>query len=80
MYGSGGTANVYGSSTTTTYGSRTTYVPVTTHRYDFQAIYLVKSKYALGAQFVALSDEERAQIQSNRGVKIIEVVNDTPAF
>jgi hypothetical protein len=80
VYGSGGTANGYGSSTTTTYGSRTTYLPVTTQRYDFQAIYLVKRKYTFGAQFDALSDEERAQIQSNKGVKICEVVNDTPAF
>lgn len=80
VYGSGGTANVYGTSTTTSYGSRTTYVPVTTHRYDFQAIYLVKRKYTFGALFSALSDDERAQIQSNKGVKIIDVVNDSPAF
>jgi len=80
VYGSGGTANVYGSSTSTTYGTRTTYIPVTTHRYDFEAVYLVRRKFAFGAQFAPLSDEDRARIQSNKGVRIIQIVNDTPAF
>jgi hypothetical protein len=80
VYGSGGTANVYGNSTSTTYGTSTTYIPVTTHRYNFEAVYLVKRKFTFGAQFAPLTDEERMKIQSNKGVRIQQVVNDTPAF
>lgn len=80
VYGSGGSANIYGNSTSTTYGTRTTYVPVTTQRFDFEAVYLVKRRYSFGAQFDALTDEDRIRLQSNKGVRIVQVVNDTPAF
>lgn len=80
VYGSGGSATGSGTATTTTYGTQTNYIPVSTRRYDFQAVYLVKRKYSFGAQFEPLTDEERASIQSNKGVRIAAVVNDTPAF
>lgn len=79
-YGSGGTAYVSGSATTTTYGSQTNYIPMHTDRYDYGALYLVKRKYVLGANWRDLTDEERQEIQSNRGLYILSVVNGTPAF
>lgn len=79
-YGSGGPVFVSGNSTTTTYGSRTTYIPMHTDRYDYGALYFVKRKYVLGANWRDLSDEERQAIQSNRGLYIMSVVNGSPAF
>ena len=79
-YGSGGTVTAYGNTQTTTYGSRTTYIPMTTNRYNYGAVYFVKRKYSFGANWRDLNNQERAQIQSNSGVMIIVVVNDTPAF
>jgi hypothetical protein len=40
VYGPAGTSSVYGSATTTTYGSKTTYIPMTIDRYDYGAMYL----------------------------------------
>ncbi len=79
-YGTGGTATAYGNSTTTTYGSRTTYVPMTVNRYEFGALYFVKRRYLLGANYRDLSDEERRQLQSNRGAYVISVIDDSPAY
>jgi len=79
-YGSGGSATAYGNSTTTTYGSRTNYIPMTTRRYDYGAVYFVKRSYIFGANWRDLTNEERAALQSNSGVYIVSVVNDTPAF
>lgn len=79
-YGTGGSATAYGSSTTTTYGTKTTYIPMTVNRYDYGAVYFVKIKYIFGANWRALTNEERAALQSNSGVYITTVVNDTPAF
>ena len=67
-YGSGGTVNAYGNATTTTYGSETTYIPMTVHRSDYAAIYFVKRKYAFGANFSDLTDEQRQALQSNAPV------------
>ena len=41
-YGTGGSAVAFGNSTTTTYGTNTTYVPMTVNRYQYGALYLVK--------------------------------------
>ncbi|MEO8804127.1 MAG: PDZ domain-containing protein [Rudaea sp.] len=79
-YGSGGSATAYGNSTTTTFGSKTTYIPVSTARYDYGAVYFVKRKYIFGANWRDLSDAERSTLQSNSGVYVTSVVNDTPAF
>ena len=79
-YGPGGPVTAYGNATTTTYGSKTTYVPMTVNRYDFGAVYFVKITYAFGANWRDLTNEERASLQSNSGVYITAVVNDTPAF
>lgn len=80
-YGSGGYANAYGSSHTTTYGTRTTYIPYNVQRYDYLATFWTRSKpLSFGAQFQDLTDEQRRQIQSNKGVSVFVVVKGTPAF
>lgn len=80
-YGSnGGSATAYGNSATTTYGSKTSYIPMTVRRQDFGAMYFVKRKYIFGANWRDLTNKERRQIQSNSGVYITSVVDDTPAF
>jgi hypothetical protein len=79
-YGSGGPVTAYGSSMTTTYGSQTTYMPMTVHRADYGAIYFVKQRFNLGAIVRNLNDKERQELQTNQGVVILTVVDDTPAF
>ncbi|MEQ1802155.1 MAG: PDZ domain-containing protein [Gammaproteobacteria bacterium] len=80
-YGGGAPpVSVYGNATTTTYGTKTTYIPVTVNRSDYAAVYLVKRRYAFGANFRDLNDEERQELETNQGVVIVAVVDDTPAF
>lgn len=79
-YGPGGTVNVYGNATTTTYGSKTTNIPITTHRNDYGAVYFVRQKFSLGLFVRNFEDHERQKYQTNQGVVVRTVVNDTPAF
>lgn len=79
-YGSGGATRAYGTATTTTYGSNTTYVPITVNRSDYGAIYFVKQRFNFGAFVRDLNDSEKRQLQTNRGVVILTVVDDSPAF
>lgn len=79
-YGPGGPVTAYGTATTTTYGSQTTYVPMTVHRSDFGAVYFVKQRFSLGAFTRDLTDTERQELQSNQGVVVMTIVDDTPAF
>lgn len=79
-YGAGGTVNAYGSSTTTTHGSQTNYIPISVNRHDYSAAFLVRQRYNLGLYTRDLSNEERQAIQSNHGAVIIAVVEGTPAF
>ncbi len=79
-YGAGGVVNAYGNSTTTTYGSQTTYVPMTVHRFDYGAVFLVRRTWVLGANMRDLTDAERGNLGSNKGVYISLVVNNTPAY
>lgn len=79
-YGSGGSVTAYGNSSTTTYGTKTTYIPMTINRQDFGAIYFVKTKYVLGASVRDLTNEERQQVQSNSGLYVVNIIDDSPAF
>ncbi|MGH3430652.1 MAG: PDZ domain-containing protein [Terriglobales bacterium] len=79
-YGSAGTATAYGNSTTTTYGTQTTYIPVTVNRFDYGALYFVKRHIVFGANIRDLSDDERRTLQSNRGVYVMSVVDGSPAY
>lgn len=79
-YGTGGSAIAFGNSTTTTYGTSTTYVPTTVERFQYGAVYLVKVRYRLGVKWRDLTDGERQQLQTNHGVYVTTVVDDTPAY
>jgi len=82
IYGTGGGfANYSGSSYTTTYGSRTTYIPYNTRMYDYYASFWVKLKPPkLGIYYNDLTNEYRRKIGSNKGVYVIVVVRNSPAF
>ena len=79
-YGPSGTVNAYGNATTTTHGSKTTYIPMTVNRSDFGAVFFVKQRFNLGAYVRDLNDSERQELQTNQGVVVRAIVDDTPAF
>jgi len=79
-YGSHGPITAYGSGTTTTYGTSTSYIPMTVNRSDYAAGYFVKGRYSLGVSVRDLNDSERQEIQTNKGAIIDVVVDGTPAF
>lgn len=85
-YGSGGyaygTGNYYGSSTTTTPGTfNTQFVPVTIHRYQYEAAFWRLAKPGrLGLRMGPLPPEMRVQLERNTGVQVLTVINDSPAF
>lgn len=79
-YGSGGTVNAYGSGTTTTYGSQTVMMPYSVARSDFDARYFIKVRARLGISAEPVSDEARRRIQTNVGISVQVVTENTPAF
>lgn len=82
VYGPRGDMATYsGTATTTTYGSKTTYIPFSVNRYDYLATYWAKLKpLLLGVRVRDLTPETRNEIQSNKGVRVAIVVKDSPAF
>lgn len=79
-YGPGGPVSAYGNATTTTYGSSTTYIPLTVNRSDYRAIYFAKGRFRIGAFVRSLNDLERQLLQTNQGVVVVTIVNDSPAY
>lgn len=79
-YGAGGSVTAFGSGTTTTYGTNTTYIPITINRIDYGAVYFIKQHWTLGVLWRDLNDAERQRMQTNKGVEVRLVVDDTPAF
>lgn len=79
-YGPGGTVSAYGSGTSTTYGTQTTYIPITIHRSDYGAVYFIKAKWGFGVMWRDLNDSERQELQTNKGIYVRLVVDNTPAF
>lgn len=86
IYGSRGSANFFGSGTASTFGTATTtgtktdFVPMTIHYSSHAAVYFIKHRFVFGALFRELNDSERQSLQTNKGVVVTLVVNDTPAF
>jgi hypothetical protein len=59
----------------------TKYIPYSINRYDCLATYWIKGKSPiLGVVVRNLSSKERKVIQSNKGVVVTIVINNTPAF
>ena len=79
-YGTGGSATAFSNSTTTTSSTSTKYVPMTVNRYEYAALCLVKVKFKLGVRTRGLSDQERQDIQTNRGVFVTAIADGTPAY
>jgi len=70
-----------GSFTTTTYGSRTMYMPFNVNRYDYLAWYWVKRRVPLlGIIPRDLTAEERKKIGTNKGIFIAVTVKNSPAY
>ena len=70
------------SGTSTTYGTKTTYIPVTTNTHETHAYYFVKedtSQYRFGAHLLNVSSDMSLQIGMNGGVQLI-VIRNTPAY
>jgi len=80
VYGNNGSANYSGSGTTTTYDTQTTYIPYTVHRYNYMASYWVKVIHKFGVDVIELSANEKATLGSNKGVVVIAVIKNTPAY
>jgi membrane-associated protease RseP (regulator of RpoE activity) len=78
-FGAGGAATAYGSALTTTYGSQTTFIPMSVDRFDFLAVYLVKVRSAFGAQYRNLNTTESKQVGTVNGVVLATVVHGSPA-
>lgn len=79
-YGLGGSVNAYGTGSTTTYGSNTVYVPYSVRRSDFYALYFIKTRAKVGAYVEPIDDETKKKLQSNAGVRVFIVAENTPAF
>jgi hypothetical protein len=79
VFGSGGMATAFGSATTTSYGTETSYVPISVDRYDYLAVYLVKARFTFGAIYRDLTSEEAQIAGSVNGVMISAVVHGSPA-
>lgn len=80
-YGSGGLATYSGTANTTTYGTKTTYIPYTVHRSDYLATYWIKMKPPIfGTHIRDLTPEIKQQIGSNKGALIYAVIKGSPAF
>ena len=79
-YGAGGVVNAFGTSTTTTYGTQTTYIPITVDHSSYGAVYFIKSRHPLGAVVRDLNDDEKKKYQTNKGVIVGLVIDDSPAF
>lgn len=81
VYSTGGTASYTGNAYTTTYGTKTTYIPYTIHRSDYLATYWIKMKPPrFGVHITELPSELRQRISSNKGMMVEAVIKGSPAF
>lgn len=79
--GNVGNKPIYGTGTTTTYGTTTSYIPYSVDRYEHEiGFWVKKTKFRLGIKAAELNDEARKIIQSNKGVLIELVIKNTPAY
>lgn len=79
-YGSSGIVNAYGTSRTTTYGSQTTFAPITVNHVDYGALYFIKARHPLGALTRELTDSERKFNETNKGAVVKVIMDNSPAF
>lgn len=79
-YNAYGVTNAYGSATTTTYGSKTTYIPVSITTNSYGAEFYAKVRPRVGLIVVDLDEAVRKRLGSNQGVSVMVVADNTPGF
>lgn len=80
-YGSGGYATGNYSGTSTTYGSKTTYMPFSVDRYDKFGIYFKEMpKHGIGVMFRELTAEEVSRLETRRAIAIVSIRDGSPAY
>ena len=79
-YRPGGTANADVAGTTTTLVLPTSLTPYPIPRSGFTAVFLVKTFPRVGLSPGAIDEETRKRLKTNGGVKVLEVVDGSPAF
>jgi PDZ domain len=81
VYGSGGYANGSYSGTTTTYGTQTTYIPVTVNRFDKNAVFFQEApKSGTGIYTRELTPDEMIRLDTRRAFVVRFVRDASPAF
>lgn len=80
VYGNNGPVTAYGLGKTTTYGTKTDYLPFSIDRADYGALYFIKFKYSLGASLRELNEGESRKLDTYKGVAIHLVVYKSPAY
>jgi hypothetical protein len=81
VYGSRGYGSYNGTANTTTYGTRTTYIPYSVDRYNYGATYWAKgTPPVLGLIVKDLTPEVRQKNGKNIGVDVQIVIKNSPAF
>ena len=80
-YNTYGSGNYSGTATTTTTGTQTTYIPYTNVYYDYKVSYWIQQKeFRFGVEGKDLTDAQRSELGSNKGVNVDLVVKNTPAY
>lgn len=81
VMGSGGSATGNYTGTTTTYGTNTTYIPITINRFEKGAIFFAKvPEGGVGIYLRSLTKDEVAQIDSQRAFAIAYIQDGSPAY
>ncbi|GAY19714.1 hypothetical protein SFOMI_0234 [Sphingobium fuliginis] len=69
------------SGTSTTYGSQTSYIPITVNRFDKMAVYFAEvPKTGIGVMTRDLTPEEVAALETRRAIAIRFVRDNSPAY
>lgn len=80
-FGTSGYGSFSGTANTTTYGTRTGYIPYSVNQYDYFASYWIKRKPPVFGVYIRdLTPELRKSIGSNKGVLVNAVIKNSPAF
>ena len=79
--GTGGYASGTYNGTTTTYGSQTSYIPITINRFDKLAVYFAEApKAGLGVMGRDLTPQEIATLETRRALPVRFVRDGSPAY
>ena len=81
VYGDGAIASYDGTSTTTTYGTKTTEVPYSVARFNYMASFWILMKpRPFGANLIDIPSDLTEKYGTNKGALVEVVVKNSPAF